>query len=134
MANVSISEPGRHAALIDDFPDHVRPADHLFERCHGKRGCFARAMAADAVILDDPGDVLAVRRVAVRRHLGDATDQATVGLDHRAADFLARQYFVDRLGQVALGLLAPHVPGSHGLKAILIVDAPPIADDVLAIK
>src|SRR5262249_6028722 len=65
MAIFRIRVPGRHALLIDNFADHFGPTHDLVVAGERERGNLARPMALHAVVLQDAGDLLGIRYIAV---------------------------------------------------------------------
>ena len=99
IAEVSLSgigEPGRHAAVTDDFRDRVGPSGDFRVCRHRKRRDFSSSMARDAAFVEDPSNLIRIRHL--RRRIGtvhaanEATDDPRLCFRHR----LAGENLVDR--------------------------------------
>ena len=81
MAVLGIGVPGRHPLLLDDFADHLGPADDLVIARQRERADLAGPMAPDAAVLQDAGDLFGVGHFAVGlRRDEHAADVAADGL------------------------------------------------------
>ena len=91
-------------------------------------------MALDAVILHDPRDLVAVGHFAgFSAALEHAADQAAAGIGTGNAHVFAGQQFFQRVGQIRVVDFKLRIPAA-GLNAVLIVDAPGVANLAIGIE
>ncbi len=125
--------PGGHAALVDHLTDHLAPAGDLVVAGHGKRTDPALAMALDAMVLKDPGNLIAIGYLGIGDRLTNAADLAADQVSGWHADLFAGQELADGLGQVAA--LGPRALIADAVgEAVLIVDAAVIPHHAVSIE
>src|SRR5262249_51943576 len=130
LAVLGVRVPGGHATLVDHFLDHLAPARHFVVAGQRERPDPAGAMTFDALVFEDPRDLLRIGHLAVRRDLGNAADQTAHGVGLGHAHRLTGQQLVNGLGDVAAGEVRLAVAGA-GLESVLVVDAAAIAHHAL---
>ncbi len=121
--------PGRHPIRRDHLPDRRGPAGRFLVIGQREGTNLARPMAIDAVLVEDPRDLFREGHGAGLVGLPHPSDQATCRLGERLADRLVGQQFVERLPQIVVLGLGPHVPN-----AVLVVDPPAVAHHPLLIQ
>ena len=95
--------PGGHPTLIDDLGDHARPAGRLAVVGQGERGDLARAVAGDAVRLEDAGDLSRVGHGAAPGRLRGPADLAADRVGPRRRDRPPGEDGVECVDQVVPG-------------------------------
>jgi hypothetical protein len=123
VADFRVGVPGRHALLADDLGDGVGPAVGVVVVVQRERGDFTFAVAFDAVVLQDAGDVFGVGDLAIVPGRADAADETTGGLGDGLAYFPAGEKFIEGDFEVVAFWFALPV-----VDAVLVVDAAPVAD------